>query len=116
MGYIAQAYREVGNEEKFGEAMQIFRTSLEIQIAEGADNKVLNMSRAYYAVLAGDYESAISLLEKAFQQGAYIDTTSEIAMPLFKPLDGNPRYETAKAAMLVRLNAELEKMNLEGRP
>ena len=116
MGYIAQAYREVGNEEKFGDAMQILKTSLETQIAEGADNKVLNMSHAYYAVLAGDYESAVSLLEKAFQQGAYIDTTSKIVVPLFKPLDGNPRYEAAKAAMVARLNAELETMNLEELP
>jgi hypothetical protein len=113
MGFIAQAYRELGDEEKFSDAMRRFKSSLDAQIAEGADNWPLSRSRAQYEVLANDYEAAIDLLEKAFQQGAYIDTTNATAWPVFKPLDGDPRYEAAKAAMNARLEAELQKMNLE---
>jgi len=109
MGFIAQAYRNLGNEEKFEDAMQYFNSSLDAQVAEGADNWVLSFSRAHYAVLANDYEAAISLLEKAFQQGAYLDTSNKTAWPVFKVLDGDPRYETAKKTMNARLQEELVK-------
>jgi len=113
MGFIAQAYREQGNEDKFADATQRFKAALDAQVAEGADNWPLNRSRAFYAVLAGDYETAISLLEKSFQQGGYLDTDNATAWPVFKVLDGDPRYEAAKAAMNARLQEELKKMELE---
>ena len=113
MGFIAQAYRQLGKQAKFDDAMLRFKAALERQIAEGADNWRLNFSRAHHAVLANDYDAAISLLEKAFQQGAYLDTVSETAWPVFKPLNGDPRYEAAKAAMVKRLDEELKKMDLE---
>ena len=111
MGHIAQAYRKLGNDAKFDDAMSRFKASLDAQLAEGADNWVLSRSRAHYAVLANDYEGAITLLENAFEQGAYIDTINATAWPVFKPLNGDPRYEAAKAAMVARLNEELEKMD-----
>jgi len=113
MGFIAQAYREQGNDEKFADAMRRIRASLDAQIAEGADNWVINRSAAQYAVLANDYENAISLLEKSFQQGGYMDTSNAKAWPVFKVLDGDPRYEAAKAAMNARLQKELKKMEQE---
>jgi len=112
MGFIAHAYRELGNEEKFHDAMQRYKAALDAQITEGADNWVITRSRAQYAVLANDYEAAIRLMEKSFQQGAYLDTTNETAWPVFKPLNGDPRYEAAKTAMAMRFNEELQKMNL----
>jgi len=109
MGFIAEAYRELANEEKFADAMQRYRAALDKQMAEGADNWVLNRSRAQYAVLAGDYETAISLLEKAFRQGLYIDTDNANAWPIFRVLNGDPRYEAAKKTMNARLQRELAK-------
>ena len=113
MGFIAHAYRELGDEAKFTDAMSRFKASLDAQLAEGADNWVLSRSRAHYAVLANDYQTAISLLEKAFEQGAYLDTENETAWSVFKPLNGDPRYEAAKASMVVRLKEEFKKMDLE---
>jgi len=113
MGLIAQAYSKLGNEAMFGEAMQRFRAGLDAQLAEGADNWVLSRSQAHYAVLAGDHDAAIGFLEKAFQQGAYLDTESETAWPAFNPLNGDPRYEAAKAAMNARFEEQLEKMELD---
>lgn len=110
MGFIAQAYRKLGNEALFEDAMSRFKATLDAQVAEGANNLVLSRSQAYYAVLAGDYDAAIGFLETAFQQGAYLDTANETAWPVFKPLNGDPRYEAAKATMNERLNEELEKM------
>ena len=113
MGFIAQSYQKVGNEAKFEDAMQRFKAALDAQLAEGADNWVLSFSRAHYAVLVGDFESAISLLEQGFQQGGFMDTVKQTAWPVFKPLNGDPRYEAAKAGMNARLTAERQKMGLE---
>jgi TolB-like protein/Flp pilus assembly protein TadD len=113
MGFLAQAYLQLGRLAEFDDAMLRFKTSLDTQVANGADNWVLNVSRAHYAGLANDYDTAISLLEKSFTQGFYIDTVSKIAWPVFKPLDGDPRYEAAKVKMVARLNTERKKMGLE---
>ena len=113
MASIAQAYREMGNQAKFNEAMAILKDALDIQHAEGADNWLLNFSQARYAMLSDNHDAAIGYLEKAFQQGGYLDTENEIAFPIFKPLNGNLRYEAAKAAMNARLAEELEKMKIE---
>jgi len=111
MAYIAYAYRSVGSEEKFEDAMLRFKAALDGQLAEGADNMAFNFSRAQYAALAIDYHAAINLMELAFEQGLYIDTVAETALPILKPLNGDPRYEAAKAAMEARLNMELEKLS-----
>lgn len=113
MSSIAYAYREISNEEKFADAMLRFKVSLDAQLAEGANNLAFNFSRAQYAILINDYETAIDLMELAFGQGLYLDTTAETAWPVLKPLNGDPRYEAAKAGMEARLNMELEKMGQE---
>ncbi len=113
MGYIAQAYRALGNESKFSDAMSRLRTALDSQLDEGADNWPLRISQAHYAMLVDDHEAAIGFLEMAFKRGAYLDTNNETAFLIFKPLNGNPRFEAAKAAMNARLDEELKKIGDE---
>ncbi len=110
MASIAYAYRALGDKAKFADAMLRFKASLDVQLAEGTDNWVFNFSRAQYAILANDYETAIDLMEKAFGQGLYIDTAADTAWPVLKPLNGDPRYEAAKTAMLERWNSEMKKL------
>ena len=100
----------MGNDLKFNDAMSRLRSALDSQLAESADNGPLSVSQAQYAMLADDHESAIDFLEKAFEQGFYLDTTNETAFRIFKPLNGNPRYDAAKAGMEARLQEELKKM------
>ena len=110
MASIAHAYREVGKQGKFSDAMALLKDSLDAQQAEGVDVWLLSFSQARYSMLADDHDAAIGYLEKAFQQGAYLDTENETAFPIFKPLNGDARYEAAKAAMNARLEEELTKM------
>jgi TolB-like protein len=112
MAYIAKAYRELGNDTKFNDALARMKASLDAQQAEGADNWVLSFSLARYAMLSDDYDAAVGYMEKAFQQGGYLDTRNESANPIFKPLNGDPRFEAAKAAMNARLEEELEQMKI----
>jgi len=113
MGHIAYAYLKLEQHDEFDDAMSRLKTALDKQVAQGADNWPLNNSRAMHAMLSNDHDAAITLLEKSFKQGFYLDTASEIAWPIFKPLDGDPRYEAAKLAMLDRWHAEMEKAGLE---
>jgi TolB-like protein len=110
MSSIAYAYRELDNQEKFEDAMGKFKASLDAQLSEGVDNSPFNVSRARYAILANDYDAAIILMGKAFEQGFYLDTVTESASPILKALNGDPRYEAAKARMLERWNLEMQKM------
>ena len=90
--------------------MSRLRTALDSQLDEGADNWPLRISQAHYAMLVDDHEAAIGFLEMAFKRGAYLDTNNETAFLIFKPLNGNPRFEAAKAAMNARLDEELKKI------
>jgi len=110
MSHIAYAYRELDKQEKFEDAMLRFKAALDAGMAEGVDNWVFSFSRARYALLTNDYDAAISLMEKAFEQGLYLDTVTQTAWPILKPLNGAPRYEAAKAGMLARLNTELDQI------
>ncbi|MDH4020854.1 MAG: hypothetical protein OEU84_14765 [Xanthomonadales bacterium] len=113
MGFIAHAYREQGNDVMFNEAMQRFQTALEEQKAQGASNWPNSFSNAYFAMLSGDDETAITWLEKGFTQGGYLETDTVHGRAMFKPLYGDPRFEAAKSVMLDRLNIERGKLGLE---
>ncbi len=113
MGFIAESYGRIGNEEKFKEAVDRARAGHDRSLAEGADNSILTFARAHLAVLVGDYDSALSLLERAFAQGLVIDLVNPTAWPAFQPLRGKPRFEAAKTQMLEHLNAERSELGLE---
>jgi len=103
----------VDNEEKFTESMARFRSNLDKQIAQGADNWVLSWSRAHYALLAGDVEGASALLEKAVEQGAIVDDGLTGSWSVFNALRGDPAFEAVKTRMIEHLNAERAELGLQ---
>jgi len=113
MGFIAQSYGLLGKEEEFDDAMTRFKASLDAQLAMGIDNGYFFLSRAFHAMLSGDHDGAITLLDNAFQSGVTIDPRQRKAWPVFQPLQGDPRYEDAKARMLAHLNEERAQLGLE---
>ncbi|MFC1796625.1 hypothetical protein ACFL1V_05965, partial [Pseudomonadota bacterium] len=113
MGFIAQSYGLLGKVEDFDDAMSRFEASLDAQLAMGIDNGYFSLSRAFHAMLSGDHDSAITLLDNAFQNGVTIDPRQRKAWPVFQPLQGDPRYEDAKARMLSHLNEERAQLGLE---
>ena len=112
MIYIAMAYRELGNQPKFDEAMAILKSSLDTQQAAGSDNTPIHQSHAMYAMLSGDHDAAIGFFEKTSRQGFQLNSRS---FTLFKPLEGNPRFDAAKAAVDARFEEELAKVNGGGK-
>jgi TolB-like protein len=113
LGFIAQSYGIAGQEQKFVEAMALFTASLDAQIAMGIDNGHFSRSRAFHAMLSGDRDSAVALLDDAFQKGITIDPRQRKAWPVFHPLNGDRRYEEAKTRMLIHLNNERAQLGLE---
>jgi TolB-like protein/Tfp pilus assembly protein PilF len=113
MTFIAEAYRHLDQEEPFIDALQRARAANDAQLAGGADNWSLSLSRAQIAALSGDYDAAITLLDRAVEQGLVLDITIPSAWPVFRPLAGDPRFESVKARLLEHLNSERRQMGLE---
>jgi TolB-like protein/Flp pilus assembly protein TadD len=113
MGFIAQSYGQLGQEAKFDDAMKRFKASLDHQLSQGANNPFFHFSRAVHAMLAGDQESAIELLETVFANGIGLNINDPKAWPVFAPLNGDPRYEQAKKNLMDKINSEREKLGWE---
>jgi len=113
MGSVAHAYSHLGEVDKFDEAMALSQASLEWQVAQGANNWALTLSRAHFAMLSGDREAAVSLLEQAFGQGFIQMVLLTMDHSVFTPLRGEPRFETVLSKMHERLNEQRASLGLE---
>jgi TolB-like protein len=113
MGHIARAYQLLGDEGKYSDALQRFRASLDFQRANGADNFLMEWAEGYYFALAGDFDAALTHLERASTLGFKFDLETSAYWPVYKPLDGVPRFEALKADGQRRINAEREQLGLE---
>jgi hypothetical protein len=111
--YLALAYSRVGNEVKFKEVMSRYKAVLDRQIEMGANNWVLTWSRARHALLSGDPDGAIALLDKATQQGAIVDDALGGPWSIFSSLRGDPAFEAVRIKMLEHLNQERAELGLE---
>jgi TolB-like protein/cytochrome c-type biogenesis protein CcmH/NrfG len=113
MAIIAHAYSRQNEETKFNAAMDRLKASLDWQVAQGANNFVLAVSRAYHAVLSGDHEQAITFLELFAAQGGTprISLTNEWSA--FAPLRGDPRFEAVLVQIRDRVNRERAALGLE---
>jgi TolB-like protein/Tfp pilus assembly protein PilF len=111
--FLALAYGRVNQEEKFKEVMSRYKAGLDRQLEMGADNWVLNWSRAHYALLSGDPGAAIALLDKAVQQGAIFDDALGGTWSIFSSLRGDPAFEAVRVKMLEHLNTERAELGLE---
>jgi len=113
LGSVAHAYSRLGEVEKFDDAMARYQASLEWQVSQGADNWAVTFSRAHFAMLSGDREAAVSLLEKAYGQGLVQTVPLTMEHSVFAPLRGEPRFETVLSKMHDRLNEQRSLLGLE---
>jgi len=113
LGSIAHAYSRVGELEKFDDAMARFRVSLDWQIGQGASNGALTGSRARFAMLSGDHEGALELLEQVFEQGGLPIIPLTMETSVFAPLRGDPQFESVLTQMRERLNEQRAALGLE---
>ena len=112
LGVIAYAYQRVGNGEKFEEAMSLYKAALDYQRQTGANNHPFAFAEAVYAVLAGDHETTLNRLARAFEGGFAVNSQLSKFWPMFAPLDGDPGYELIMNRMVEHLNSERAKLGL----
>ena len=112
LGLIAYAYQRVGNEEKFEEAMSLFKAALDNPRQNGANNHPFAFAEAVHAVLADDHETALNRLARAFEGGFAVNSQLSKFWPMFAPLDGDPGYELIMNRMVEHLNSERAKLGL----
>jgi TolB-like protein len=113
MGHIARAYQLTGNEPMFKDALQRFRAALDFQRTNGADSVYMESAEGYYFTLAGDFGSALTHMERASAFGLKYDLQTSYYWPVYKALDGLPRFEALKADGQNRINAAREQLGME---
>ena len=113
MGHIALAYKLSGNESMFQDALQRFRASLDFQRANGADSLFMEWAEGYYFTLAGELDAALTHMERASLYGFKYDLKTSHYWPVYKALDGLPRFEALKADGQSRINADREQLGME---
>jgi TolB-like protein/Tfp pilus assembly protein PilF len=110
---IAYAYSHVGNEERFEDAMQRSRASLDELAELGFTNSYLDFIGAVYATMAGDHPTAINLLTSAIDRGYFSAGKLSNGWQALAVLEGDPEYEALQARMMDHVNRERSELGLE---
>jgi hypothetical protein len=113
LGLIAFSYQRLGKKEKFEKAMSRFKAAQDYQRQIGANNHWFAFSEAVYAALAGDHETALGRLARAFEGGFAVDPQLSKTWPMFEPLSDDPRFEAIMNRMVEHMNSERAKLRLE---
>jgi TolB-like protein len=106
MLWVAKAYLEAGEAEKFQSAMALVRETHDQHREQGADTPFFDVMEAGYWTLAGDTDQAIDFVERAVASGYTGSPRISDEFMLLRPLEGEPRYEAAQSAMLEHLDRQ----------
>jgi tetratricopeptide (TPR) repeat protein len=112
LGLIAFSYHRLGRLEKFDEALSRFKAALDYQRHNGANNHWFAFAEAVYAVLAGEHDTALAKLARAFEGGSNPGPQLSKTWPMFEPLEGDPRYEAIVNGMVKHVISERAKLGL----
>ena len=112
MCHIAYAYQQLGQDTKFADVLTRIQAAHKSLAAQGVNNDQFSQALAYQALLEGDTEGALMLLEQARGQGMLLATRMSKPIPAFAALDGDPRYEKLYVEMLDHINHERAKLEL----
>jgi TolB-like protein/Flp pilus assembly protein TadD len=110
---IAYAYGNVGNQQRFDEAMNRSRKALDELNALGFKNPFMELIEAVYFAMAGDRDAAVGLLSSAVDGGLLVGTRFARAWSGLSVLEGDPEYEAVQSRMVDHLNAERAELGLE---
>jgi hypothetical protein len=110
--YVAWACRSLERDACFAEAMQRVRAENDRQIAAGIGWPIFWLMDAQYWMLANDQDRAIELLARIADWNWVFGPRIARMYPLFKPLEGDPRYEAIQRRLLEHLNGQREKAGM----
>lgn len=110
-GELAYAYLQIGEEDIFAELLELIRTILKSQTANGTNNWVVRMAEAQYAALNGDLEGAIDALQRAVDSG--FRNGGGFESPIFENLRGEPKFEELSQALANYVDEERAKLGMD---
>ncbi|MEH6636732.1 MAG: hypothetical protein V7700_14495 [Halioglobus sp.] len=110
---VAFAYRAIGNQERFKDAMTRVRTAHDRLLGEGFDHFLLYTNEANYYAMTGDHDKAIAKLDVAVSKGYIGDLRlADMNRPLMA-LEDDPRFQAIQRRMIENLNAQRAALGLE---
>ena len=113
MNEVALAYRNIGDTERFDDALLRVEESNAYLTEQGIDNWGLMLQKARYLALAGENDKAISQLKAAFERGMFNDFPLVESLPAFAQLADDPRLVALESAMIEKTNAERALLGLD---
>lgn len=106
MASIAYAYLQLGNKERFEEAMFYIDAHSQRLEEQGIDNFVYSANRAIEVALGGDIDRAFDYLRDAVERGWTTPGPPEKLVPEFSILADDPRFEEISAMVLETINRD----------
>ena len=113
MIYIARSCHAIGRMDCFEQAMGLVRNNHDQQLDAGIDWGLFFIAEALYWTLAGDYDQAISFIDKAVDDQLFFSPQLTRAYPILVELEGDPRFEQIKQKIRVHVNEQRARVGLE---
>ena len=112
LSQVAFAYMRQGNDERFEDAMMRIDQHFENMQSQGVDNFVFSASMALHNAMRGDIDSAFDNLSSAIDRGWTTAGEPTVVEPRLTLMADDPRFELARATMLMTLNRDREIVGL----
>jgi TolB-like protein/tetratricopeptide (TPR) repeat protein len=109
---VAFAYMRQGNDERFEDAMMRIDQHFENMQSQGVDNFAFSSSMALHNAMRGDIDSAFDNLSSAIDRGWTTLGEPTVVEPRLTLMADDPRFELARATMLMTLNRDREIVGL----
>ena len=109
---VAFAYMRQGNDERFEDAMMRIDQHFENMQSQGVDNFAFSSSMALHNAMRGDIDSAFDNLSSAIDRGWTTAGEPTVVEPRLTLMADDPRFELARATMLMTLNRDREIVGL----
>jgi len=112
LSQVAFAYMRQGNDERFEDAMMRIDQHFEKMQSQGVDNFAFSSSLAMHSAMRGDIDSAFDYLNSAIDRGWATAGEPTVVEPRLTLMADDPRFELARATMLMTLNRDREIVGL----
>ena len=112
LSQVAFAYMRQGNDERFEDAMMRIDQHFENMQSQGVDNFAFSSSMALHDAMRGDIDSAFDNLSSAIDRGWNTAGEPTVVEPRLTLMADDPRFELARATMLMTLNRDREIVGL----
>ena len=109
---VAFAYKRQGKDQRFQVAMAVIDRHFEKMQAQGVDNFIFSANLAMHDAMRGDIDSAFENLSAAIEKGWATAGEPTVVEPRLSLLADDPRFELARANMLLTLNRDREIVGL----